>query len=153
MPKSLLFALLGAAASALLIASISWLADDLFVTESYWTCEEARAEDFFKRGWMPDVLPKSCGPVASAQDLDINSVCASATMPAGEVQFVQDSLMELGFGKLAGALDELPFRDRCPFSLDDISTTDLKFSRASESLLRTEFFVVSPGGRVFYWTS
>ena len=153
MLKSTLIALSGALAMLLLLMARSCLpASDLFSSDAYWSCDQARNDDFFRRGWMPDALPALCGPVAGAADLDTNAICSSATFGPKESDVVENALRQLGFSEYAGALDDLPFRSRCPFSMNDVPSGGRRFRRELRGDKGPEFAVVSNAGRLFFWS-
>ena len=45
---------------------------------NYDTVAEARSDGLFARGWAPDVLSGSAGPITEAHDLDTNARCFHA---------------------------------------------------------------------------
>jgi hypothetical protein len=60
--------LVGTALLALLFASCTDI-----VTSRYQTLAEARADELFGRGWLPDVLPPSAVDIVTVNNLDINT--------------------------------------------------------------------------------
>ena len=45
---------------------------DNVVTSRYATLADARADDVFGRGWLPDILPVSARRIRTSNDLDLN---------------------------------------------------------------------------------
>jgi hypothetical protein len=60
--------LVGTALLALLFAGCTDI-----VTSRYQTLAEARADELFGRGWLPDVLPPSAVDIVTVNNLDINT--------------------------------------------------------------------------------
>ena len=42
------------------------------VDDHYNTLQDARADELFQRGWLPDILPPSSHDIQTSNDLDIN---------------------------------------------------------------------------------
>ena len=42
-------------------------------TSTYATLSEARADQLFERGWLPDILPASARDIRTTNDLDLNT--------------------------------------------------------------------------------
>jgi hypothetical protein len=63
------------AASALAVVYGGFLALDKMdlVTSNYATVKEARADQLFARGWLPDILPMSAHDIRVTNDVDINT--------------------------------------------------------------------------------
>jgi hypothetical protein len=62
---------------SLAIVALSWLAlllvDGDVVKSSYATLNDARADELFGRGWLPDILPLSAHDIRTANNLDLNT--------------------------------------------------------------------------------
>jgi hypothetical protein len=43
------------------------------VTSNYADLDEARADQLFERGWLPDILPASADDIRTTNDLDLNT--------------------------------------------------------------------------------
>src|SRR6476620_5555141 len=63
------------AASALAVAygGLLALAKMDLVTSNYATVEEARADQLFARGWLPDILPLSAHDIRVTNDVDVST--------------------------------------------------------------------------------
>ncbi len=55
-----------------LIGLLHLLPGDI-VTSRYATIAEARADNLFDRGWLPDILPPSASSIRTSNDLDLNT--------------------------------------------------------------------------------
>lgn len=64
-PKSLLLA------TVLAVTGCDYLSDT--VTRHYNTLEDARADQLFVRGWLPDLLPPSARDINTSNNLDLNT--------------------------------------------------------------------------------
>ena len=72
------------------------------VNDHYATLADARADELFDRGWLPDVLPESTVDIRTSNNLDLN-------YSVGEFSFAPSDAPKL-FGRLsAGAPASSPF--------------------------------------------
>lgn len=55
---------------AVLVLSGCFLSDT--VTDRYSTLADARADQLFERGWLPDILPPSTRDIRTSNNLDLN---------------------------------------------------------------------------------
>jgi hypothetical protein len=51
--------------------ALSLLVNDV-VTSRYATLADARADNLFERGWLPDILPNSARQIRTSNDLDVS---------------------------------------------------------------------------------
>ncbi len=85
---------------AILASGCDYLAPT--VTSNYDTLAEARADELFARGWLPDILPESAVDIRTSNNLDLN-------YSVGEFSFVPADASKF-FGRLsAGAPARAPF--------------------------------------------
>ena len=99
------------------------------ISERFEDASAAEREGFFERGWLPDVLPRSAGPIVDLHDLDTNARCSRSVFPTLAGQEVEDALRRKGFSDYSGALPRLPFRG-CPFSLEAAHKADIVLAMA-----------------------
>jgi hypothetical protein len=64
--------------AVLTMAGCDYLSDT--VSDNYATLADARADNLFERGWLPDILPESSIDIQTINNLDINT-------SAGKFQF------------------------------------------------------------------
>jgi hypothetical protein len=60
------------ARSAIVAFAVMATACSSVVTDHYETLQEARSDDLFQRGWLPDILPPSAHDIRTSNNLDIN---------------------------------------------------------------------------------
>jgi hypothetical protein len=85
---------------AILLSGCDYLSPT--VTNNYATLAEARADELFGRGWLPDILPESAVDIRTSNNLDLN-------YSVGEFSFAPADSSKL-FGHLsAGAPVSSPF--------------------------------------------
>ena len=56
------------------------------VTNQYATLADARDDDLFNRGWLPDVLPPSARNIRTSNNLDINTSIGEFSFSSTETQ-------------------------------------------------------------------
>jgi hypothetical protein len=56
----------------LLTALVVGACDFADVSKHYATVQDARADELFGKGWLPDILPPSCRDIHVSNDLDLN---------------------------------------------------------------------------------
>ena len=113
----------------------------------YSSIQDARKDRLFERGWVPEVLPETAGPLTEAHNLDTNARCALGQFPANEFDEVLAALSRDGFERTDADVPAPPLSS-CPFDHGD-------FQRASVVLRRTvigdrEFAGVSQNGTFIF---
>jgi hypothetical protein len=86
--------------AAILLSGCGDLSDT--VNNRYATIAEARADDLFGRGWLPDVLPESAVDIRTSNNLDLN-------YSVGEFSFAPADASKLFARLSAGAPPSSPF--------------------------------------------
>jgi hypothetical protein len=60
--------------SAVVLFGAGWFPGSLdVVTSRYESLHDARADQLFGRGWLPDILPPSAGNIRTSNNLDLNT--------------------------------------------------------------------------------
>lgn len=118
----------------------------------YETMAEARSDGLFSRGWAPDVLPKTAGPIEEVHDLDTNARCFRATFSADSLEVVRSALLRAGFATHSKATAAWPPPEEfCPFSPSDIEAGRL-FHRSTESS-QHEYVAVGGDSILYFWSN
>src|SRR4029450_10463956 len=63
------------------------------VTDRYATLQDARADEVFGRGWLPDVLPPSSHDIRTSNDLDLNTSVGEFSFLPGEFELLRRRLL------------------------------------------------------------
>lgn len=143
-----------AAAALFFVAAVAAVGCGLageFQVSTYPTVEAAKADRLFERGWLPDVLPGSAGPIVEVHDLDSNARCSRSDFPAEASAKVVQRLRAAGFESFRGGLPALPF-STCPFSLGSAEPGESLFRNAPGTTSGRELAVVAEGVLLF-WSS
>jgi hypothetical protein len=101
---------------------------DTLVTR-YSTVQDAKKDRLFERGWVPEVLPETAGPLTEAHNIDTNARCAMAVFPANMFDQVLSSLSKQGFQRHEADVPAPPLRV-CPFSIGDFRRSSIVLRRA-----------------------
>ena len=56
------------------------------VTRNYQTLDDARDDQLFERGWLPDILPPSARNIRTTNDVDINTSAGEFRFSAADYQ-------------------------------------------------------------------
>ena len=112
----------------------------------------ARRDGLFERGWVPDVLPDTAGPLIEAHDLDSNARCARSDLSPASLEAVVSSLKAAGFAADSSSV-VVPTLRTCPFSREDVAHADMRFRRAATATGDNEFAAVARSGVFFFWSS
>ena len=118
----------------------------------YDTVAAARMDRLFERGWLPDVLPPSAGPILEAHDLDSNGRCATARFPSESFEVIASALSAAGFESTKDRTSPPSLRE-CPFAAEDSKRATAVFRRRNPDLSDLEFAAVSRTGEFFYWSA
>lgn len=126
-------------------------------TTRYDTLQEARHDQLFERGWVPDVLPESTRSLVEAHDLDTNERCFSAVIPSSSETQIDSTLLGAGFRKQSGSESAPPF-DECPFREPQTSEIESLYIRV-DSLVgeealpsEMEYAVLEKEQEFYYWS-
>jgi hypothetical protein len=76
---------------AILLCVIVAGCSDTF-TENYSTLEEARNDNIFLRGWLPDILPASAHSLRVSGDVDINTAEGEFLIPPPGIDAMTEKL-------------------------------------------------------------
>ena len=132
-----------------LVAGLIWLKPEGLQRNVYASCDEARADILFDRGWVPDVLPLACGQIIEVHELDLDHRCSRSRFSPEDWLGVSESLKTLGFEPHGGPLPALPFYS-CPFSISE--------ARGASTFRRSlpeeyEFAAISAEGSLMVWAA
>jgi hypothetical protein len=116
---------------------------------TYSSVTEARSDNLFARGWIPDVLREDDGPIVEFHDLDTNARCSKSKLRESTAAVVS-ALHQAGFAASEEKLPSLPSR-RCPFSMRDVTADPASFVGARRSSDGAEYAVVRDG-YLFFWS-
>src|SRR5688572_1093358 len=84
----------------------------------YATIQDAKKDRLFERGWVPDVLPETAGPLTEVHNIDTNARCALGQFSASDLHEVLAALSRDGFEPYDAELPAPPLSN-CPFSESD----------------------------------
>ena len=79
------------------------------VTSRYATLQEAREDNLFDRGWLPDILPDSAVAIRVSNDLDINTSEGEFTVPIDDFDVFtkQLSSVQKPYGRHASYIERM----------------------------------------------
>lgn len=130
--------------------SAGCFSDDTRISNRFDTKSAANAQEFFLRGWLPDVLPQSAGPIEEVHDLDTNARCSRSKFPPDQSGQVEQALQREGFVHYEGSLPSLPFNS-CPFSHSHVAKSGLILIR--RSTLGSELAAIDQqDGLLLFWS-
>jgi hypothetical protein len=114
----------------------------------YATIQDAKKDKLFERGWVPEVLPETAGPLTEAHNLDTNARCALVEFPASELDEVLIGFSREGFERYEGDIPALPLNS-CPFSANDFRHASIVLRRTAVTGDR-EFAGVNQNGTFIF---
>jgi hypothetical protein len=112
---------------------------------------EAQADRVFERGWIPNVLPPTAGPISEAHNLDTNTRCARARFPSASRGTIVSALLAAGFSQYRDRTPAPSLRE-CPFTAEESRRNTVVFRHRNPDSDDFEFAAVSPNGDFFYWS-
>ena len=71
--KAIVWVLAAVSVGALLYLGLLLFSSGDVVTSRYATLNEARADQLFERGWLPDILPPESHSIRTSNNLDLNT--------------------------------------------------------------------------------
>jgi hypothetical protein len=114
----------------------------------YATIQDAKKDRLFDRGWVPDVLPDTAGPLTEAHNIDTNARCALGEFPVGAFDEVVAALSRNGFERY-DAIAPAPPLSSCPFGARDFQSASIVLRRSGVNGDR-EFAGISRSGTFIF---
>jgi hypothetical protein len=114
----------------------------------YATIQDAKKDGLFERGWVPDVLSETAGPLTEVHNIDTNARCALGQFPARDFDDVLKALSREGFERSDADVPAPPL-STCPFSGKDFRGASVVLRRTGSNGNR-EFAGVSQSGRFIF---
>jgi len=111
--------------------------------------EIARQAGIFARGWFPDVLPESAGPLREHHDRDTNARCGMARFATDDMDRVLARARTIGFVEHEGT-PSAPALAWCPFTEEERRRATVLLTRDTSS--GREFVGLSTAGELFFWS-
>jgi len=103
------------------------------------------------RGWAPDVLPESAGPIEEAHDLDTNARCLRAAFSPDSLAAVRSALLRAGFTAGDEAATWPEPEGFCPFSRSDIEEGRRLHRQTGKR--GPEYAALHDSGMLYYWSA
>ena len=88
------------------------------VTSSYATYQDAKRDELFRRGWLPDILPQTTMNICTTNNLDLNSSSGSFEMPKSDISMFKSQLTRMPDGKYAYSYGEIAKDPTWVFAID-----------------------------------
>ena len=129
------------------VLALSSACGDSTVTR-YSTVQDAKNGRLFERGWVPEVLPDTAGPLIEAHNIDTNVRCALAEFPPATFAEVLAALSRVGFHHYDAPVPPPPL-NACPFSNGDFRQDSVVMRRTGVSGDQ-EFVGVSKSGTFMF---
>jgi hypothetical protein len=120
---------------------------DTLVTR-YATIQDAKKDRLFERGWVPQVLPDTAGPLTEAHNIDTNARCALAAFQPSTFDEVLAALSSEGFQRYDGGVPSPPLW-ACPFGMSDLRGASIVLQR-SGAIGDREFAAITKDGRLMF---
>lgn len=122
------------------------------MSSQYANYQEAKDDDLFKRGWVPDVLPTNTGPIEETHNVDTNERCAEAVVPVDSIPNIEENLLTKGYSLFDSSLPDLPsFRigsAKCTFELENISNNRTALASETDEIAVLDIEV----SKFYYWS-
>lgn len=67
------------------LGTLFFLSGDVMVEDHYSTYQEAKHDNLFMRGWLPDILPETTINIRTANNVDLNHSTGNFTIPEKEM--------------------------------------------------------------------
>ena len=88
------------------------------VTSNYATYQDAKRNDLFSRGWLPDILPQTTINIRTNNNLDLNTSSGSFEMPKSDIRTFKSQLTRMPDGNYAYSYGEIAKDPTWVFAID-----------------------------------